>query len=237
MRWPSVRGITLQFAVLVLLSSPAIAQTYPSAFPRDGAKKVAEDDHFVIWDVTWEKGKPTGMHELPLDQVSVNITVDGLSAIRITRPGGAWSIEQEKSGSVRFESKGTVEQEEGASDRPSRAFVFQLKDVAPPHWPIKEGVPGQFPRVGAVKLFETDRVIVWDDTWLPGMQKPLHTHYTQGAVTYYQPGVIHSTTDGVVGPPFPVVVGVARLVGVHTHSEEQLEGTPRAIWVEFKYDY
>jgi hypothetical protein len=69
------------------------------------------------------------------------------------------------------------------------------------------------------------------------MQKPLHTHYTQGAVTYYQPGVIHSTTDGVVGPPFPVVVGVARLVGVHTHSEEQLEGTPRAIWVEFKYDY
>jgi len=228
MRGPSVRGVTLQFALLLLLSSPAIAQTYPPAFPRDGAKKVAEDDHFVIWDVTWEKGKPTGMHELPLDQVSVNITVDGLSAIRITRPGGAWSIEQEKCGSVRFESKGTVEQEEGASDRPSRAFVFQLKDVAPPHWPIKEGVPGQFPRVGAVKLFET---------WLPGMQKPLHTHYTQGAVTYYQPGVIHSTTDGVVGPPFPVVVGVARLVGVHTHSEEQLEGTPRAIWVEFKYDY
>jgi hypothetical protein len=226
-------------AVLFLIWSPALAQNYPPLFPRDGAKKVAEDDHFVIWDVTWEKGKSTGMHELPLDQVTVNITVDGLSAIKITKRDGTESIEQEKNGSVRFESKGTVEAEEGASDRPSHAFVFQLKDVAPPHWPIKEGVPSQFPRVAAVKLFETNRIVVWDDTWLPGMHKPLHDHYTQQAVTYYQPGVIRGIHLGVPDRPLPALVGVARIVGklATPHEEEQLEGTPHAIWVQFKYDY
>jgi hypothetical protein len=234
------RRVTMPLAVLFLYSSPAVAQKYAPPFPRDGATKVLEDEEFAIWDVTYEKGKSTGMHELTLDQVSVNITVDGLSAIKVTKPDGTWSIEQEKNGSVRFESKGTVEAEEGASDRPTHIFVFQLKNFAPPHRPITEGIPGQFEnRVGAVKLFETDRIVVWDDTFLPGLRKPLHKHYSETAITYYQPGKVRQFIGGVPGPPNEYLVGAARIgkLNVGPHEEEQVEGTPRAIWVQYKYDF
>lgn len=131
MRW--FERVMMSLAALFLFSLPALAQQkYAAPFPRDGVKKVLEDEQFAVWDVTYEKGVSTGMHQLPLDQVSVNITVDGLSAIKVTKPDGTWSVENEKNGSVRFESKGTIEAEEGASDRAAHVFVFQLKEFKPP---------------------------------------------------------------------------------------------------------
>ena len=140
------RRATELMAALLLFSSQVLAQKYPPPFPRDGAKKLQESDSFVIWDVTWENGKSTGMHEHLLDQVAVLLTE---GAIKVTRPDGTWSIEQERIGSVRFEAKGTVEAQEGVSDKPGHAIVFQLKDVVPAQWPITEGIPGQLPRGAA----------------------------------------------------------------------------------------
>src|ERR1700737_906732 len=158
-------GVAVYIAALLLFSSQALAQKYPPPFPRDGQKKVQESGCFVIWDVTWEDGKSTGMHEHLLDQVSVFLTE---GAVKTTKPDETWGIEQERVGSIRFESKGTVDAEEGVSDKPSRAMVFQLKDVVPPKWPITEGIPGLYPRAGAVKLFETERINVWDQTFMAG---------------------------------------------------------------------
>lgn len=226
------RIITLLAAVLALASS-AQAATYPAAFPRQGARKLQESECFAIWDVTWEKGQSTGMRQLPLDQVAV-FRSDG--AIKITRPDGRWSVEEERVGSVRFESKGTIVAEEGASDNPSRATIFQIKDSAPPKWPVTEGIPGQFPREGAVKLFETDRFIVWDYTWKTGMRTPLHLHYNRMAAVYLVGGKTRSTS----GQNTRVNVWVpGQIVNITSplpapHQEEQLEGEPRAIGVALK---
>jgi quercetin dioxygenase-like cupin family protein len=220
-------------AVVCVFPSLALAQTYTPPFPREGAKKLQESDCFVIWDVTWEKGQSTGMRQLPLDQVAVFMTE---GAVKVNRPDGTWSIEQESVGSVRFESKGTVIAEEGVSDKPAHATIFQIKDFAPPKWPVTEGIPGQFPREGAVKLFETDRFIVWDYTWKTGMRTPLHLHYNPTAAVYLAGGKTRSITGQKtrinVWKPGQIVNITAPLPA--PHREEQLEGEARAIGVALK---
>ena len=210
-----------------------LGQKYAPPFPRDGAKKIQETDGFVIWEVLWEKGKSTGMQELERDQVSVILTE---GAVKVSRSDGTWSIEQKRFGSVRFESKATVVAEEGVSDEPSRAMVFQLKDSVPPKRPSTEGVPGQFPRLGAVKLFETERITVWDYSWKVGALGSRHLHYNQSAAVFLEGGTIRSVSEGMP------TRSVTRKAGDLTfqpplkapHQEEAIEGSPRAIFIQFK---
>jgi hypothetical protein len=225
--WAQATGAALSGTVSTL------AQKYAPPLPRDGAKKIQETDGFLIWDVTWENGKSTGMHQLELDQVSVTLTE---GAVKVSRPDGTWSIEQERFGSVRFESKGTVVAEEGVSDEPSRAMVFQLKESVPPKRPITEGVPGQFPGVGGVKLFETDRITVWDYSWKVGVLGIRHLHYNQSAAVFLEGGTIRSFSEGVPARSYSRKAGdVINPPPLKApHQEEAVEGSPRAIFIEFK---
>ena len=49
---------------------------------------------------------------------------------------------------------------------------------------IVAGIPGQFPRINATKLFETDRINVWDQVWLPDQTIPNHLHYNQTVAVF-----------------------------------------------------
>jgi len=225
--------------LLLILFPEAFAQKYPPLFPRDGARKIQESDSFVIWDVNWEYGKSTEMHELVLDQVSVCLTE---GAVKVTKLDGTSTIRQDRVGSVLFESKGTVEAEEGVSEKPSHEIVFQLKDVVPPQWPVTEGIPGQLPRAGAVKLFETDRVIVWDQTFRIGAPALRHLHYHEIAGVYLEGGKTRVISDPVEGVPVPPRTNVwepGHIVNITSplkapHMEEPLEGSPRVIYVQWK---
>jgi hypothetical protein len=225
-------GIVCLLAFLIP-SSSLEAGDYAPAFPRESATAVKTSNAFAIWDVTWNKGKSTGMREIALDQVTVTL-VEG--AVKVTLPGGTWEIQQRRVGSVSFQSKGSLVEEEGVSDVPSRAIVFQLQDVPPVKWPTTEGVPGMFPRVGAVELFETGRIRVWDAEWRPGERIGRHLHYIETAAVFVNGGTIRTIENGVPNPPSArkagdVVVSPPLKV---PHEEEQVEGRPRAIWVEFK---
>ncbi len=162
-----------------LVSTPTMGQKiekYAAPYPRDGVIKLGESDRVVAWEVLRPKGGVSPMYELPLDQVLVTLTE---GAVKFTAPDGASRITQEKFGAVRYETKGTIEQEEGLNDIASRAIVFQLKDGPARTLPIMKGIPGQFPRLNTVKLFETDRINVWDQVWLPNQTLTNHLHYTQ----------------------------------------------------------
>lgn len=228
------RRITIPLAFWFLFSSSSLAQQHPPPFPREGAKKIIEGDRVIVWDVTREKGKRTAMVEHPLDQLSVTLTE---GAVRITRPDGSSTIEQERFGAVRFETKGTVHAEEGLSDRPSRAVVFQLKPGPAPKFPVTEGIPGQFPRIGAVKLFETDRFAVWDQLWKAGERIARHLHYAPTAAVFLEGGKLRTFDEGKPNPPFSrspgEVIASSGPIKI-PHEEEQAEGSPRAIWIEFK---
>ena len=227
-------GVAILSAASLLVGATSLpARKFLPAFPREFATEVKTSNGFAIWDVTWKKGKSTGMRELGLDQVTVTLTE---GAVKVSRSDGSWDIQQRRLGSVSFQSKGTVVEEEGVSDAPSRAIVFQIQDMAPTKWPTTEGVPGMFPRVGAVELFETDRIRVWDAKWRPGERIGRHLHYIETAAVFLNGGMIRTIENGVPNPPSARNAGdvvVSPPIKV-PHEEEQVEGTPRAIWVEFK---
>jgi len=93
----------------------AQGQKYAPPFPREASTKADESQCFIIWNLVYESGKSTGMRMAPLDQITVFWTE---GSVKFTRPDGTWTIEQEKVGSIRFESKGTIETEEGLSEAP-----------------------------------------------------------------------------------------------------------------------
>jgi hypothetical protein len=226
--------VLFALGALFLFPLAMLAQNATSPFPRDGATRVQDNDHVLTWDTTLQKGKSTGMNKLDLDQVSVSLTE---GATKITRPGGAWEIEQERLGSVRYSPKGTMLEEQCVSDTPCRMMVFQIKDYVAEPWPTREGVPPQFPRINTAKLFETDRFTVWDQVWKPGEPIVRHAHYHRTATVFLVGGTIHTISDaGVSNPPFSRSLGEV-LANVtfnpEAHIEEEVSGLPRAIWIEF----
>src|SRR5216117_2912913 len=134
-------------AVALIVCSPSAsaqnASKYAAPYPLDGVLKLGESDRVIAWEVLREKGAVSAMYELPLDQVVVTLTE---GAVRFTTPDGASRITQEKFGAIRYETKGTIEQEVGLNDIASRAIVFQLKDGPARTLPVVNGIPGQFPR-------------------------------------------------------------------------------------------
>jgi hypothetical protein len=249
------RPVLSTSAALVVLVAAIQAQTSTPAapYPRDSVIKLGENDRAVAWEVLRPKGMVSPMYRLPLDQVVVTLT-EGV--VRFTAPDGASRITQEKFGAVRFESKGTVQQEEGLNDIPSRAIVFQLKDGPSRKTPVVDGIPGQFPRINAVKLFETDRITVWDQVWLPDQTITNHLHYTQTVAVFLTGGKLLTRDLGKPSnPPFErhqgELLGFPRLrttpaaggegtgaaaapARAVPHEEEWAGGSPRAIWIEFK---
>jgi hypothetical protein len=232
-------------AALLFCAVPTLARKYAPSFPRDGAKRILDnpahpgdsipDDMMAVWDVTWEKGKPTAMQEHRFDQVSVTLAE---GAVKVTRPDNTWTIEYARLGSVHFESKGTVVAEEGVSDKPRRALVVEIKSyaefkvdpaVARGLQEAKDkGIPGQFPREGVVKLFENDHLIVWDDTWPIGKVGPLHAHYHTVVGLFVEAGEPGPTSLRPVGfvdfaPP-----------RIPPHTEPVPKVLRRAIFLEFK---
>jgi hypothetical protein len=86
--------------------------------------------------------------------------------------------------------------------------------------------PHAFPRKGAVKLFENDRVMVWDATWPIGVDQPIHQHKYDMAGLYLRYGQIKVTSlEGkvTIAPSFETPRPLYQGKGV-THKEEAVGG-------------
>ena len=217
-------------ATLTLL---LLAQTYPPPFPREGATKLIENDRVVVWEVVWQKGKPTPMHQHPLDVAGVFLA-DG--AVKIRTPDGQVRLrEHSPIGEVTFSAKGVTHSEEGVSDSPRRGIIIELKDTKVSAIAGPPGVPLAFPREGAKSLLDNPRLSVWDYQWVRGKPVPLHFHDKDVVVVFIEPGGLRSFPQG--GEP---TVSARKFGEVsfnprnRTHSEESIEGTPRGIIIELK---
>src|ERR1700745_2033320 len=96
-------------------------------------------------------------------------------------------------------------------------------------------LPPPFPRDGATKLFENDRVIVWDVAWLK-QAYPVHRHVYDYAGVYYTNGDRVVVSDrGARSQPRSVAWDAFFYRRGVTHSEEGASDDPlRAVFVEFK---
>ena len=186
-----------------------------------------------MWEVTWPKGQPTVMHEHPFDQLSV--TLAG-GSVRVTRLGGSPAVNQSKIGSVTFTPKGTIHMEEGVSDVSQHKIMLELKPSTSPALNAMDGVSGAFPRAGAVKLLENDRLIAWDFTWKPGQTVPRHADYLDFVTVFLEGGRIRSIAEqgGTKDTTRRAGEVVYSLHSPDPHTEEAVEGSPRAVIIELK---
>jgi quercetin dioxygenase-like cupin family protein len=218
---------TLGFVLLLA------AQNYPPPFPRDGATKVLENESVVVWDVAWVKGKPTPMHQHRVDVVGVTL-VPG--TVRVTLPDGRTRESQpDSAGAVSSGGKGLAHMEEGTSDVPRRAILIELKGAKKDPVPAPDGIEPAWPRDGASKVLENDRVIVWDYRFQAGHATALHYHDKDTVVVELEPGVTRSIPkDGA--PQETAWQGMRARFAPRgrIHREEVVSGSPRGIIVEIK---
>ncbi len=222
--------MTLSSLGFVLLLA---AQTYPPPFPRDGATKVLENESVVVWDVTWEKGKPTPMHRHVVGVVGVTL-VPGTVRVRLP-DGSTRESEPDSVGSVSAGGKGMTHSEEGTSDTPRRAILIEIKGAGKEPLTPPEGAEPAWPREGATKVLENDEVVVWDYRFQKDRPIPFHFHDKDTVVVELEPGATRSIPRE--GDP-----QVTEWQGMRArfaprgrfHREEVASGSPRGIIVEIK---
>jgi quercetin dioxygenase-like cupin family protein len=96
--------------------------------------------------------------------------------------------------------------------------------------------PPPFPRQGAVKVLENERVVVWDVTWPKGVRGPLHEHYRDAVLVTLTGGTIrkfplHDKSSVVTYKPGTVIFAPKGTI----HSEEGISDVPRhAIVIQLK---
>ena len=124
----------------------------------------------------------------------------------------------------------------GATSKLSgRLFVIDLKDHPVPPIENKSGYQLAFPRPGTRKLFENDRVIVWDSTWTPGVATPMHFHDKDVVVVFLEDGDLKSTTPDGKETVNKYTTGTVRFnQRDRIHTETLINGKQRAIITELK---
>jgi len=133
------------------------------------------------------------------------------------------------SGNAAFVPKGTAPKVSG------RTMVIDLKDHAVAPIENKSGYPPGFPRPGSKKLFENDRVIVWDYTWTPDVPTPMHFHDKDVVAIFLEDGDLKSTTLDGQATLNQYTAGTVRFNARNrTHTETLVKGKQRAIITELK---
>jgi len=97
-------------------------------------------------------------------------------------------------------------------------------------------LPPAYPRVGATKILDNDRVQVWNIAWLKGHPSPLHRHIYDLIGVYYEPGDRMIISPEGAKRPVSTKGGdvIFQARGV-THIEEGVSDSPlRSVFVELK---
>lgn len=98
--------------------------------------------------------------------------------------------------------------------------------------------PPPFPRTGATKLLENERVVVWDVVWPKGQPTALHRHpYDMTGVYLASGDRLITEVNGSKRPVSTKAGGVTWQFKGLTHIEEGTSESPlRAIMIELKQD-
>jgi len=227
-----MRTLIVGLVAAGLIAAATLAQDLPPPFPRTGATKLFENERVVVWDVTWPKGVSTGMHRHPYDMTGVYVAPGDRV---ITAVDGTKRPVKTAAGGIVWQLRGLTHIEEGTSDPALRAFMIELKEESPIGTDASGDLPPAFPRETAKLLLENDRVRVWDNIWPVGHAGPVHRHVHDGVVVWMADGKLRS----MPGTGAPTVTEVKRMTVTYSrrgnvHSEEAIEGPPRAYVFELK---
>lgn len=227
-----MRALTIGLLTTSVVAAAALAQDLPPPFPRQGATKLFENERVVVWDVTWPAGVSTGMHRHPYDMTGVYVAPGDRV---ITAVDGAKRPVKTAAGGIIWQLRGLTHIEEGTSEPSLHAFMIELKEDGPIGADPSGDLPPAFPRETAKPLLENERVRVWDNIWPVGHPGPVHRHVRDNVVVWMADGKLRSTPQSGA----QTVTEVKRMTVTfskrgNVHSEEAMEGPPRAYVFELK---
>jgi hypothetical protein len=223
----------VRLPVTLLLSLAFAAQALPPPYPRKNATKLLETDRIAVWDMVWPKGEPSPMHRHVHDQVGTYYQAGGRL---ITQPDGTARTGFTELGGVSTTGKGTTHIEEGTSDPPLRAIFIELKLETPSGLPpLPSGMPAAFPRPGAKQLLDTERVVLWDYTWVSGASAFTYRSPHDAVVVWLGQGRLRVTPEAGAATMIDARPGQIRyLTRGSVETIELVTGTPRAFVFELK---
>src|SRR5262245_16126370 len=122
-----------------------------------------------------------------------------------------------------------------AEGEPMQKGVFALILVVTANLMAQE-LPPPFPRTNATRLFENDRINVWDIVWPKGQPTALHRHIYDQVGTYYaRGGRVITTPEGDKRSTMTEVGSLSTTRKGTTHIEEGATDPPlRAVFIELK---
>ena len=129
----------------------------PPAYPREGATKILENQHVIVWDISWLKQDypvhrhrydHTGVYYSPGERI---ITSSEGEAREVQTP--AWGIS--------FQLAGVTHTESGISDEPLRAVFIQIKRPIAGDSELASSLP-RFPSDAPLERRSNERVRVWE---------------------------------------------------------------------------
>ena len=216
----------VKFRIAGLLFLPLLASA-------QGNKPIIDNDRVTVWDVTWEKNQPGFTGTSGVDAVTVYLSGGDFKA---TSTDGKSRTVTHKTGEAVFRPKGARLSETWVgSGAPPRTVEILIKDSDRRPAPNTSGNPLAFPRPGATKLIDNNRVLVWDNRWTPGVPTSMHFHDKDVVVTYLEDGDLTSISPDGKTIVNPYKFGLIRFsAGNRSHKEIVSRGTQRAIIVELK---
>jgi hypothetical protein len=226
------------FWIALLPLAEATAQEFPHAFPREGVKQLFDNERVTAWEVQWKRGVPQPIHRHRYDMAGVYLRY---GPIRVTSPDGVESPQRPAFDVPRpyFQARGITHREEMigfAPDAPERlAIMFDVKEVKVSPIALPAGLPTAFPRDGAVKAIDNERVIEWDHTWIVGRGVPTRVYDKDAVQVFFTGGTILFVFPDGNAEQKSFMFGAARFIPRGTVcSEEAVAGSPRAITIELK---
>lgn len=215
-----MKAVKMRIAGLLLLPLLAWAQAN---------KPIIDNDRVTVWDVTWEKNQPGFAASSDHDAVTVYLVGGDFKV-------GPSAAITHKTGDAIYRPKGTrVSEMWIGTGTPPRTTEIALKDSDKRPATNTSGNPLAFPRPGATKLIDNDRVFVWDNRWTPGVPTSMHFHDKDVVVSYLEDGDLTSIAPDGSTVVNPYKFGLIRYsAGNRSHKEVVTKGTQRAIIVELK---
>jgi hypothetical protein len=198
------------------------------------SKPSIDNERVAVWDVTWTKDQAG--FAAPGDFDAVTVYLSG-GDFKVAMPDGTSRVITRKTGEAIFRPRSVRSKEiwVGADATPPHTAEIELKDRAVAPVANTKGYPLAFPRPGAKKLLENERIQVWDYVWKPGVETEMHFHDKDVVISYLQGGTMKSTgADGqtVVNTNHAGVIKFNPRE--RTHKEVLTGGEQRGIIVELK---
>lgn len=229
-----MRKILGAMAVLLLASA---AHVFPaSAEVPVLASKAIDNEQVTAWDITLKPGQTGPL--TPTDQDAVILYLEGGTTRMQAKTGGGTATHQ--FGDAVFVPKGSGLRETAMkagtmNEVPVHEIVVWLKDTKSKTVANPTKYPAAWPRPGAVKTLENERVVAWNYSWLKGRPAPMHFHIHQQVIGERYTGAIKTIMEDGKVTMGPTEAGQIRFTEPgRMHSEEWGAGKVSAVILELK---